>query len=207
VNDGETVPSLEERDVDADPIRQFELWFRQARVAHPLEPEAMTLATATAEGRPSARMVLLKSYDRRGFTFFTNYESRKGTELAANPWAALVFFWGELHRQVRVEGPVERVESEESDSYFTTRTPGSRLGAVASSQSRIIPDRDFLDRRVQELARQYSHTNIPRPDYWGGFRVVPAAVEFWQGQPNRLHDRLRYDRGGDGRWTIVRLSP
>jgi pyridoxamine 5'-phosphate oxidase len=201
------VPLLSESDVHPDPFRQFDVWFREAQVAHPVEPEAMALATSSAEGRPSARMVLLKSYDQRGFVFYTNYESRKGEELATNPWAALVLFWVELHRQVRIEGRVERVSAQESDAYFATRSPGSRLGAAASPQSQVIPDRDFLDTRMQEMARRYSHEDIPRPDDWGGYRLIPLVIEFWQGQPNRLHDRLRYRREQDQVWTIERLAP
>jgi pyridoxamine 5'-phosphate oxidase len=198
---------LREDDVDPDPIRQFDAWFREAGSAHPLEPEAMTLATATRDGRPSARMVLLKEYDPRGFTFYTNYESRKGLELAENPWAALVLFWVELHRQVRIEGPVERTSAEQSDRYYATRSAGSRLSALASPQSRVIPDRDFLDVRVQELKTRYGHVDIPRPAFWGGYRLMPTVMEFWQGQPDRLHDRLRYTRRADGAWALERLAP
>ena len=167
----------------------------------------MTLATATPDGRPSARMVLLKGVDARGFAFFTNYESRKGAELAANPRAALVFFWVQLERQVRVEGRVERLSAEESDAYFASRPEGSQLGAWASQQSAVLPDRGPLEARYEELRAQYEGQEVPRPTFWGGFRVVPETVEFWQGRVNRLHDRLRYRRQDDGSWVIERLSP
>lgn len=198
---------LSETDLDPDPIRQFRLWFDQAAASVTIEPNAMTLATAAPDGQPSARMVLLKGFDEAGFLFYTNYESRKGHELAANPRAALVFYWGELERQVRIEGHVERVAPAQSDAYFHSRPRGSQLGAAASQQSHVIPGREVLDRRVAELEAQYSDQELPRPDYWGGFRVIPDAIEFWQGRPNRLHDRLRYRRGDAASWMIERLSP
>lgn len=199
---------LDERAVDADPIRQFAVWFDDAVAAHLLEPNAMALATATPDGRPSVRMVLLKGFDATGFVFYSNYESRKGRELAANPRAALDLFWVELERQVRIEGPVERLAPEQSDAYFHSRPRGSQLGAAASHQSAVLPGREPLERRLAELEAEYAGTEaIPRPEYWGGYRVVPEVMEFWQGRPNRLHDRLRYTRRvGDG-WTIERLSP
>jgi pyridoxamine 5'-phosphate oxidase len=198
--------ALAEADVDPDPVVQFGRWFEQAEQAGLLEPTAMTLATATPDGRPSARMVLLRGVDERGFCFYTNYESRKGAELAANPRAALVFWWGELERQVRVEGPVERTSRSESEAYFHSRPPGSQLSAAASPQSRVIDDRAALERRVTELATGHRDGELPLPDFWGGFRLTPEVVEFWQGRPNRLHDRLRYRRAGDT-WRIERLAP
>ncbi|MCS6842156.1 MAG: pyridoxamine 5'-phosphate oxidase [Roseiflexus sp.] len=197
---------LSESDIDPDPLVQFQRWFDQAVESGLIEPNAMTLATATPDGRPSARMVLLKGVDNGGFVFFTNYESRKGVELTMNPWAALVFYWPELERQVRVEGRVERISPEESDAYFASRPNGSRIGAWASRQSSVIGSRAELEQRVAELERLYANREIPRPPFWGGFRVIPDAIEFWQGRPNRLHDRLRYRRDA-GRWIIERLSP
>jgi pyridoxamine 5'-phosphate oxidase len=200
------VPGLREADADPDPLAQFRAWFAQAQAAPIPQPEAMTLATTTPDGQPSARVVLLRGLDERGFVFFTNYESRKAEELAANPRAALVFFWSELHRQVRVEGRVEPVSAAESDAYFRTRARGSRLGAWASPQSAVIPDRAFLEERAREFAARYPDEEVPRPPYWGGLRVVPEVIEFWQGQPDRLHDRLRYRREGSG-WVCERLAP
>ena len=192
-------------EADADPVVQFRRWFEQAEQAGLLEPTAMTLATATPDGRPSARMVLLRGFDERGFCFYTNYESRKGAELAANPRAALVFWWGELERQVRIEGPVEPTTRQESEAYFHSRPPGSQLSAAASPQSRVI-DRATLEQRVAELATSLPEGEVPLPDFWGGYRLAHEVVEFWQGRPNRLHDRLRYRRAGDG-WKIERLAP
>jgi pyridoxamine 5'-phosphate oxidase len=198
---------LSEVDVDADPIRQFEKWLRQALAANLPEPNAMTLATATADGQPSARMVLLKHFDASGFTFFTNYDSRKGRELTANPRAALLFFWPELQRQVRIEGTVERVSAAESDAYFHSRPLGSRVGACASQQSEIISNRGVLEERVRELMQRHPDGEVPRPPHWGGYRVLPLAIEFWQGRPDRLHDRLRYQRTDPDGWRLERLSP
>jgi len=198
--------ALAEADVDADPVVQFRRWFEQATEAGLLEPTAMTLATATRDGRPSARMVLLRGFDERGFCFYTNYESRKGGELAANPRAALVFWWGELERQVRIEGRVGPTSREESEAYFHSRPPGSQLSAAASPQSKVIDGRASLERRVTQLATGLPDGQMPLPDFWGGFRLAHEVVEFWQGRPNRLHDRLRYRRAG-GIWTIERLAP
>jgi pyridoxamine 5'-phosphate oxidase len=203
----DTREGLAEADVDPDPVVQFGRWFDDARSAGLVEPSAMTLATATAAGVPSARMVLLRGVDRRGFVFYTNYESRKAAELAANPQAALVFWWGELQRQVRVEGRVERTSREQSAAYFRTRPPGSRLSAWASPQSRVIPGREVLDRRVAEVAAGHPGGDVPLPPFWGGYRLVHQVVELWQGRPNRLHDRLRYTRAAGGGWRIERLAP
>jgi pyridoxamine 5'-phosphate oxidase len=198
---------LREADVDPDPIRQFGVWFEEARAAVTIEVNAMTLATVSAEGRPSARMVLLKGFDQAGFVFYTNYESRKGRELAENPWAALVLYWGELERQVRIEGRVARASAEESDAYFVSRPFGSQIGAWASHQSQALEGREALDLRVAELETQYRDQEVPRPPYWGGYRLAPDAIEFWQGRPSRLHDRLRYRLLQDGGWAMERLSP
>ena len=201
-----TRAALDEADLDADPVVQFGRWFEQATQAGLLEPHAMTLATATRDGRPSARMVLLRGFDQRGFCFYTNYRSRKGAELAANPLAALVFWWGELERQVRIEGPVAPTSRAESEAYFHSRPPGSQLSAAASPQSQVIEGRASLERRVAELAAGSRDGRVPLPEFWGGYRLAHQVVEFWQGRANRLHDRLRYRRTGDG-WTIECLAP
>ncbi|HZP86647.1 MAG TPA: pyridoxamine 5'-phosphate oxidase [Burkholderiales bacterium] len=197
---------LDEREVARDPMLQFSRWFEEALKADVPEPNAMTLATANAAGKPSARIVLLKGYDARGFVFFTNYESRKGRELAANAQAALLFHWIELERQVRVEGYVERVSDEESDAYYRSRPLGSRLGAWASPQSTVLPHREDLEARLAEVSARYGD-DPPRPAHWGGYRLVPQALEFWQGRPDRLHDRLHYLRQQSGEWKIERLAP
>ena len=197
---------LAEADVDADPVVQFGRWFEQAEQGGLLEPHAMTLATATPDGRPSARMVLLRDFDERGFCFYTNYQSRKGDELAANPRAALVFWWDKLERQVRIEGRVGRTSRAESEAYFSSRPPGSQLSAAASPQSRVIDGRATLERRVTELATGQRDGQVPLPEFWGGYRLAHEVVEFWQGRPNRLHDRLRYRRAGSG-WKLERLAP
>jgi pyridoxamine 5'-phosphate oxidase len=194
---------MEERHLDPHPLRQFERWFEDARAV--AVPEAMALATATPDGRPSVRMVLLKDADERGFAFHTNYESRKGGELAANPHAALLFHWQPLGRQVRIEGTVERVTTEESEAYFRTRPLGSRLAAWASPQSRPLADRAQLERLYAEAQARFGE-DVPLPPTWGGLRLVPDAYEFWQHGEDRLHDRVRYERDGD-RWSLTRLAP
>jgi len=198
--------TLDERDVEADPIRQFERWFADAAAARVPEPNAMTLSTATRDGVPSARIVLLKGVDANGFAFYTDYRSRKGAELAENPLAALTFLWKEIERQVRITGSVSRVSTHESDAYFRTRPLGSRLGAWASHQSGVLASRDELEARVQDVIGRFPDGDVPLPPHWGGFRVAPDEIEFWQGRPDRLHDRLLYRRGERG-WEISRLSP
>ena len=196
---------LSEDRVHPDPIAQFREWFDQA-TAMVREPGAMALATATPEGRPSARVVLLRSFGQDGFAFFTNYESRKARELEVNPRAALVSYWPDLDRQVRIEGRVERLTASESDAYFQSRPISSRLSAWASPQSQVVPDREFLERRVRELVTRYRNRAIPRPPVWGGYRLIPASLEFWQSRPHRLHDRILYRRSEVG-WVRERLAP
>ncbi|MCS7036003.1 MAG: pyridoxamine 5'-phosphate oxidase [Saprospiraceae bacterium] len=202
-----TMASLSETDVDPDPFAQLERWMQQALNSELPEPTAMTLATATPEGRPSARVVLLKGFDARGLVFYTNYESRKGREMEQNPQAALLFFWPELERQVRIEGRVERVSPDESLAYFQSRPKESQLGAWASPQSQVISGRDVVEQRYQELAAQFKHDEVlPLPPFWGGYRVVPAYFEFWQGRPSRMHDRICYTLSEQG-WVLTRLAP
>ena len=199
--------SLDVGDVDRNPFRQFEAWFAQALDAQLPEPNTMTLATVDSRGRPSARIVLIKGVDERGFVFFTNYDSRKGREIADNPHASLLFFWIELERQVRIEGTVVKASPAESDQYYESRPLGSRIGAWASEQSQAIESRTVLESREKEISAKYGE-HPPRPPHWGGYRLIPDAIEFWQGRPSRLHDRLLYTRaveGGD--WQIARLSP
>ena len=198
--------SLDPSTVDPDPIRQFDAWYREAEAAGVAEPNAMTLATASPAGVPSARIVLLKHVDQRGFSFFTDYRSQKGRELEANPLAALVFFWQPLERQVRITGPVERTTAAESADYFASRPEGSRLGAWTSCQSSIIADRRELDAALDATTARFAGQEVPCPPHWGGFRVRPDAIEFWQGRASRLHDRIRYRNLGD-RWIIERLAP
>lgn len=197
---------LTEKDLAKDPFRQFEKWFQEAEAAKVHEPNAMTLATASREGRPSARTVLLKGLDGRGFLFFSNYESRKGRELDANPQATLVFPWLVLERQVLIEGAVTKVAREESETYFHSRPRASQLGAWVSQQSSVIPGRALLEDSMKALETKYAGQEVPLPPHWGGWRLIPETVEFWQGRRSRLHDRLRYRRNKDG-WTIERLAP
>ncbi len=200
--------ALDEHGIDRDPFQQFTIWYDEAVAAGLPEPEAMTLSTATLEGQPSARIVLLRGYDERGFCFFSNYSSQKGQELAANPYAAVTFYWVELERQVRIAGRVEKVTEAESDAYFQSRPSQSRIGAWSSPQSNVISSRDALEELFEKYQEQYlDETAIPRPEHWGGYRVIPERIEFWQGRPNRLHDRLRFIRIDQGPWTLQRLAP
>jgi pyridoxamine 5'-phosphate oxidase len=198
--------SLDEGHAALEPFAQFGRWFDDARAGEILEPHAMTLATADAHGRPSARVVLLRGWDERGFVFFTNYDSRKGREIAADPFAALLFFWDRLERQVRIEGPIAPVDAAQSDAYFARRPRGHQLSAWASAQSGIVAGRAELERAMTEAERRFDGGDVPRPPYWGGYRVVPERMEFWQGRPNRVHDRLVYERVEEG-WTRGRLAP
>lgn len=202
-----TDAGLNEQDLDTNPFNQFERWFQEAIDAKIDLPDAMTLATATKDGIPSARIVLLRGHDERGFVFYTDYESQKGEELAENPNAALVFYWRELDRQVRITGGVSKVSRENSNNYFQTRPVDSRLAALASKQSEVIPNRAVLEERFKELAAQYQDEDIPLPSDWGGYRLSPDMIEFWSGRPSRLHDRLRYTRQSDDNWRIERISP
>jgi pyridoxamine 5'-phosphate oxidase len=197
---------LDEKAVSRDPIAEFARWFAEAQAAEVEEPNAMVLATVTPDGAPSARVVLLKGFDERGFVFFTDYRSRKGAELEANPRAALVLHWSELERQVRITGDVTRTSAEESEAYYRSRPLGSRLGAWVSHQSQAIPSRDVLEGGLREVERRFAGGDVPLPPYWGGYRVRPGVIEFWQGRENRLHDRVRYVRDGE-QWRIERLAP
>ena len=202
-----TLQDLSETEVSSNPFVQFKKWFDQALNADIPEPNAMTLATTNTDSKPSARMVLLKDFDERGFVFFTNYNSQKGQELAENPQAALVFWWAELERQVRICGRVETISETESDKYFYSRPPKSRLGAWASNQSEVIESREVLEKELEQLKQKYPNQDLPRPPHWGGIRVIPSEIEFWQGRSSRLHDRLLYRRIEDDSWKIERLSP
>lgn len=200
--------SLEISQVADHPLEQFETWFHEAQESNLLEPNAMTLATSTIDGKPSARMVLLKGVEEDGFTFFTNYGSRKGKELALNPNAALVFCWLELERQVRIEGIVKKLPEEESESYFQSRPKVSQISAWASPQSKVIKDRDILENKVAELKKEFADVEkLPLPRNWGGYKLIPSMIEFWQGRGSRLHDRIRYSLKSDKKWKIERLAP
>ncbi|HMM41851.1 MAG TPA: pyridoxamine 5'-phosphate oxidase [Thermomicrobiales bacterium] len=200
-------PGVGDADVDPDPFRQFKAWFQDAVDASVIESNAMILATATPDGRPSVRVVLLKGMDDDGFVFYTNYDSRKGSELQANPRAALLFYWPELTRQVRIEGSVGQVSRGESEAYFRSRAHLSQLGAWASRQSSVIPSREYLEQRMAALVDQYDGLEVPLPPFWGGYRLTPDTFEFWHGRPNRLHDRIQYAREPGGLWQLSRLSP
>lgn len=199
--------SLDESEVAPYPLSQFGKWWQDAIHSEIEEPNAMTLATSTPDGHPSARIVLLKSFDEEGFLFFTNYESRKGQELAANPHVTLLFFWRELERQVRIEGTVSKAPMAVSNEYYNSRPLGSRIGAIASPQSKVIPDRSFLEEQVDQVASKYKEEAPQRPDYWGGYLVKPQVIEFWQGRSSRLHDRILYTLTAEGSWKIERLAP
>ena len=198
--------TLSEEEIEKDPINQFSKWFQEALAANIYEPNVMTLATADSYGKPSARILLLKAFDQKGFVFFTNYESRKGKELLENPQASMVFFWAELERQVRIDGVISKIEESESIAYFHSRPKGSQIGALASPQSSVIPNRKVLEDQVEILTKTYAETEVPKPGYWGGYLLEPQHIEFWQGRPSRLHDRITYDLA-EGNWLINRLAP
>lgn len=199
--------TLNETDVHSNAIKQFDKWWGEAVLSEIVELNAMTLATATSNGLPSARIVLLKDYDENGFVFFTNYHSHKGMELDENPFACLVFFWKELERQVRIDGTVEKIAAAESDAYFNSRPPESKIGAWASPQSQVINSRQVIEENLTELQKSFAGKEIDRPAHWGGYIVKPTLIEFWQGRPGRLHDRIQYSALADGAWNIKRLAP
>ena len=199
--------SLSEKEVDTDPVKQFEKWWKQAIDSNIDEPNAMALATCSADGKPSARIVLLKGIQENGFIFFSNYTSRKGKEIENNPFVSLLFFWKELERQVRIEGSINKINEKESDEYFSSRPRESRIGAWSSPQSTVIENRDILDRNVEKYEKQFETGNIPRPEHWGGYIVKPCCIEFWQGRPGRLHDRLQYVLTEKKEWSLQRLAP
>jgi pyridoxamine 5'-phosphate oxidase len=198
--------ALIEGAMSVDPVKQFSLWFEEALKAEVLEANAMSVSTVSLEGKPSSRILLIKEFDERGFVWFTNYESRKGKELSEQPWAALLFYWPELERQVRIEGSVSKLSDEENDRYFMSRPLGSRLGAHASKQSEVIENREQLELRFEQVKKEYGEAP-PRPSCWGGYRLEPTCIEFWQGRPSRLHDRMVYQRNLEGQWKMERLQP
>jgi pyridoxamine 5'-phosphate oxidase len=199
--------TLSESDVMPDPIRQFDVWWKEAAASTIDEPNAMTLATSSADGVPAARIVLLKGFDQDGFSFYTNYNSYKGQQLAENPKACLLFFWKELERQVRITGLVSIMNNKQNDEYFNSRPEGSRIGAIVSPQSQVIESREWLDQQYGKMKQQLEGNTIERPSYWGGYIVKPVIIEFWQGRPSRLHDRIQYSLLEDGNWKIERLAP
>ena len=199
--------SLSKSDVDKNPFKQFSKWFKEALNAKVTEPNAMTIATSSKSGIPSARIVLLKEFDENGFVFYTNYNSQKGKELEENPNAAIIFFWGDLERQIRIEGTVEKVTEKEATEYFQSRPKGSQLGAHTSPQSETIPNRSFLEYKLADLEKEYHYKDIPKPTHWGGYRVIPNKIEFWQGRTSRLHDRIVYLKNNDQSWRFERLAP